>query len=82
MATAAPVEVVVATGLAAGILIDAVVTPDAPRPRTLVSVFGRWNWWLPEPARPVAAAAEPEARTRVGFLRSSQAGFEQLTEAT
>ena len=37
MATAAPVEVkVVATGLAAGILIDAVVTPDAPRPRTCV----------------------------------------------
>jgi RND superfamily putative drug exporter len=51
MATAAPVEVkVVATGLAAGILLDATVVRTLLVP-ALVSVFGRWNWWMPEPAR-------------------------------
>jgi putative drug exporter of the RND superfamily len=51
MATAAPVEVkVVATGLAAGILIDATIVRTLLVP-ALVSMFGRWNWWMAEPAR-------------------------------
>src|SRR5215218_8965292 len=51
MATAAPVEVkVLATGLAGGILLDATVVRTLLVP-ALVSLFGRWNWWLPEPAR-------------------------------
>jgi RND superfamily putative drug exporter len=40
-----------ATGLAAGILLDATVIRMLLVP-ALVSLFGRWNWWLPAlPAR-------------------------------
>ncbi|MEA2300901.1 MAG: hypothetical protein QOE44_1436 [Solirubrobacteraceae bacterium] len=42
---------VLATGLAAGILIDATIIRALLVP-AVVSLFGRWNWWLPErPAR-------------------------------
>jgi RND superfamily putative drug exporter len=42
---------VFATGLAAGILLDATVIRALLVP-AVVSLFGRWNWWLPErPAR-------------------------------
>jgi putative drug exporter of the RND superfamily len=42
---------VMATGLAAGILLDATVIRALLVP-ALVSLFGRWNWWLPAmPAR-------------------------------
>jgi RND superfamily putative drug exporter len=42
---------VIGTGLGAGILIDATVVRMLLVP-ALVSLFGRWNWWLPErPAR-------------------------------
>jgi RND superfamily putative drug exporter len=37
---------VLATGLAAGILLDATVIRALLVP-ALVSFFGRWNWWLP-----------------------------------
>jgi putative drug exporter of the RND superfamily len=37
---------VMATGLAAGILLDATVIRALLVP-ALVSLFGRWNWWLP-----------------------------------
>jgi putative drug exporter of the RND superfamily len=51
MATAADVEVkMLATGLAAGVLLDALVVRSLLVPAT-VSWLGRWNWWLPEPAR-------------------------------
>ncbi|HEV3055957.1 MAG TPA: MMPL family transporter [Solirubrobacteraceae bacterium] len=59
---------VLATGLAAGILLDATVIRALLVP-AVVSLFGRWNWWLPErPARwlrvapslpPRPASAEP-----------------------
>jgi RND superfamily putative drug exporter len=40
-----------ATGLAAGILLDATVVRALLVP-ALVTIFGRWNWWLPRwPAR-------------------------------
>ena len=40
-----------ATGLAAGILIDATVIRALLVP-AVISLFGRWNWWLPTwPAR-------------------------------
>ncbi len=60
---------VMATGLAAGILLDATVVRALLVP-AVVSLFGRWNWWLPEwparllrvepslPRRAAAAAAE------------------------
>ncbi len=42
---------VFATGLAAGILLDATVIRALLVP-AVVSLFGRWNWWLPSrPAR-------------------------------
>lgn len=39
---------VLATGLGAGILLDATVVRALLVP-ALVSLFGRWNWWLPPP---------------------------------
>jgi putative drug exporter of the RND superfamily len=47
MSTAPETDVrVLATGLGAGILVDATVVRCLLVP-TLVSLFGRWNWWLP-----------------------------------
>ena len=37
---------ILATGLAAGILLDATVVRALLVP-ALVSMFGRWNWWMP-----------------------------------
>jgi RND superfamily putative drug exporter len=37
---------VLATGLGAGILLDATVVRALLLP-ALVSLFGRWNWWFP-----------------------------------
>jgi RND superfamily putative drug exporter len=53
-----------ATGLAAGILLDATVVRALLVP-ALVSILGRWNWWLPTWAarllrvRPSAPVQEP-----------------------
>jgi RND superfamily putative drug exporter len=42
---------VLATGLAAGILLDATIIRALLVP-AVISLFGRWNWWLPSlPAR-------------------------------
>ena len=35
-----------ATALAAGILLDAAIIRGVPVP-AVVSIVGRWNWWLP-----------------------------------
>jgi putative drug exporter of the RND superfamily len=59
---------VLATGLAAGILLDATVIRALFVP-AIVSLFGRWNWWLPplparwlrvEPSLPPRAAPAQE----------------------
>ena len=59
---------VLATGLAAGIILDATVIRALLVP-AVVSLFGRWNWWLPtlparllrvEPSLPARAAASSE----------------------
>lgn len=52
MASAPVTEIkMLATGLAAGILLDATVIRALLVP-ALVSLMGRWNWWLPTlPAR-------------------------------
>jgi RND superfamily putative drug exporter len=58
---------VLATGLGAGILLDATVVRALLLP-ALVELFGRWNWWLPawlaKPLRvaPSPAVALPSAR--------------------
>ncbi len=53
---------VFATGLAAGIMLDATVIRALLVP-AVVSLLGRWNWWLPErPAR--LLRVEPSLPTR------------------
>ena len=58
-----------ATGLASGILLDATVIRALVVP-AVISLMGRWNWWLPnwparflgvEPSRPPRAVPEAEA---------------------
>jgi uncharacterized membrane protein YdfJ with MMPL/SSD domain len=66
---------IVASALAVGILLDAVIVRTLLVP-ALISVMGRWNWWLPAPlaralraAGPLAGAAidgSDEATTRSG----------------
>jgi RND superfamily putative drug exporter len=54
-----------ATGLGAGILLDAVVIRSLLVP-SLIGVLGRWNWWLPAPAARILRVAPstpiPESR--------------------
>ena len=51
MATAGDADLqVLATGLAAGVLIDAIIVRSLLVPAT-VSWLGRWNWWMPERGR-------------------------------
>jgi RND superfamily putative drug exporter len=53
---------VLATGLAAGILLDATVIRALLVP-AMVSLFGRWNWWLPQlPARLLRVEPSPSPR--------------------
>jgi putative drug exporter of the RND superfamily len=65
MATASSTQVkMIATGLGAGIILDATVVREMLVPAA-VALFGRWNWWLPRPlARvlraPLPLAPEPE----------------------
>jgi RND superfamily putative drug exporter len=50
---------VLATGLAAGILLDATIIRGLLVP-AIVSLMGRWNWWLPPgPARFLRVAPSP-----------------------
>ena len=49
---------VLATGLGAGILLDATIIRALLLP-ALVSLLGRWNWWFP---RPVASLLRVPAR--------------------
>jgi hypothetical protein len=52
---------VLATGLAVGVLLDATVIRALLVP-AVVSLFGRWNWWLPRlPAR--LLRVEPSRRS-------------------
>ncbi len=47
-------------GLAAGILLDATVVRMLLAP-ALVTLFGRWNWWLPAPLAAVLGVSAPTA---------------------
>jgi len=50
---------IMATALGAGILLDATIVRALLVP-ALVSLFGRWNWWLPAwAARPLMVAPSP-----------------------
>jgi putative drug exporter of the RND superfamily len=60
---------VLATGLAAGILLDATVIRALLVP-AVISLFGRWNWWLPHlPAR--LLRVEPSLPPRAAPSESS-----------
>ena len=51
MASAPGTDVrIMATGLAAGILLDATIIRALIVP-AVISLMGRWNWWLPSGAR-------------------------------
>ncbi len=57
---------VLATGLAAGILLDATVIRALLVP-AVVSLFGSWNWWLPRmPARLLRVEPSPSPRPAAG----------------
>jgi RND superfamily putative drug exporter len=57
---------VLATGLAAGILLDATVIRALLVP-AVISLFGRWNWWLPRlPARLLRVEPSLPPRTLPG----------------
>jgi putative drug exporter of the RND superfamily len=57
---------VLATGLAAGILLDATVIRALLVP-AVVSLFGRWNWWLPAgAARVLRVRPSPEPASSPG----------------
>jgi putative drug exporter of the RND superfamily len=57
---------ILATGLAAGILLDATVIRALLVP-AVVSLFGRWNWWLPPgAARLLRVRPSPEPATEPG----------------
>jgi RND superfamily putative drug exporter len=61
MATAPEIDVkVLATGLGAGVLLDALVVRSLLVSAT-VSWLGRWNWWMPEPVRRFLRLPEPVA---------------------
>jgi RND superfamily putative drug exporter len=64
MASAPETDVrILATGLAAGILIDATVIRALIVP-AVISLMGRWNWWLPSwPAK--LLRVEPSLPRRV-----------------
>lgn len=49
---------ILATGLAAGILVDAFLVRSLLVP-ALVALFGRWNWVLPAPVRRVLFIGDP-----------------------
>lgn len=60
---------ILATGLGAGILVDAVVVRALMVP-AMVALFGRWNWWMPFwlarilriPAAPITHRAQPASQ--------------------
>jgi RND superfamily putative drug exporter len=71
---------IMATGLGAGILVDAFIVRTLLVP-ALVALFGRWNWWLPAPLARLlgvaasAAVAEPAATTGVVIPRQADRRF-------
>jgi len=76
MSTAPVTDVkVLATGLGAGILLDALVVRCLLLP-ALVGLLGRWNWWLPVWAarllrvKPSSAAISPVAERTLDTVGS------------
>lgn len=51
---------IVASALAFGILLDAVIVRTLLVP-ALISLMGRWNWWLPDPLARLLRVGPPLA---------------------
>ena len=51
-----------AIGLAAGIIIDATLIRALPVP-SLIRLFGRWSWWVPEPLGKLLLVRPPKPAT-------------------
>ena len=68
---------VIATGLGIGILLDATIVRALLVP-ALVSLFGKWNWWLPSwAARPLRVEphpAIPEQRRELAGAETASTG--------
>jgi RND superfamily putative drug exporter len=54
----------IAAGLAAGVVLDAIVVRMLLLP-ALVSLFGKWNWWLPRPMARLLRVATDERADRM-----------------
>jgi RND superfamily putative drug exporter len=52
-----------ATGLGAGILLDAVIVRSVLVP-AVVALLGRWNWWLPQPLACLLRVPSPQLAER------------------
>jgi RND superfamily putative drug exporter len=66
MATAPSSQVkMIATGLGAGIILDATVIRGLLVPAA-VALFGRWNWWLPTPVARILRAPTPSLAASEG----------------
>jgi RND superfamily putative drug exporter len=61
---------IVASALAVGILLDAVIVRTLLVP-ALISLMGRWNWWLPAPLARVLRVSGP--RTGAAMDESDEA---------
>jgi RND superfamily putative drug exporter len=62
---------VLATGLGAGILLDATIVRALLLP-SLVSLMGKWNWWFPHPvARLLRVPARASGATPIGGMAGS-----------
>jgi RND superfamily putative drug exporter len=62
---------VMATALGAGILLDATIVRALLVP-ALIAILGKWNWWLPRPARrllrvPAPPSAQPASPATAGI---------------
>ena len=68
---------ILATGLGAGILVDAFLVRTLLVP-ALVALLGRWNWWLPAP---LARALRVPASAPVGELSTPEAAVPALSGA-
>src|SRR6266536_3265079 len=66
---------IMATGLGAGILLDATVVRALLVP-ALVSLFGRWNWWLPSWAARLMRVAPAMAHAEQANQATSPSGRE------
>jgi RND superfamily putative drug exporter len=66
---------ILATGLGAGILVDAVVVRCLLVP-AMVALFGRANWWLPRwAARALRVSAEPDHKAATAAAASQRPGL-------